>query len=187
MTIHTGDRATTQVIHPLAVLAGEGLLEEQSWPGVARVLLDQGFRWPALPELAALYEPEEYRVVSRLKNLATQTDRDLTGSPRLDPWDVIAGLYGRAWRLGMLDETLAMWRMDHVWFHIRDLQKDHSHGVRILWTAMGVKEFDDDHPSSDVPARAEAVLSEADSLLEPHALSYPLCEAIREAMDNAGY
>lgn len=80
----------------------------------------------------------------------------------LDPWDVIAGLYGRAWRLGLLDEILAMWRMDQVWLHIRGLQEDHSRGVRILWTAMGLKELDaDDHPSPGIPTRAEAVLAEA--------------------------
>ncbi|WP_405496122.1 hypothetical protein [Nocardia sp. NBC_00511] len=187
MTVPTSDHTVAQVIHALAVLADKGLLDESSWPAVARVLLDQGYRWQAAHDLAAMNDPEEYLVLGKLKDLAAQTELDLAGGPHADPWDVVAGLYGRIWRLGLLDAILAMWRMNHVWYHIRDLPHDHSRGVEILWTAMGLKELDDDHPSRDLPALAEALLAEADSLIEPGALSLRLCQAMREAMDAAGY
>lgn len=188
MSTSADDRATTQVIHALAVLADKGMLDEECWPGIARILLDQGFRWPAIRDLAALDDPTEYRVLLILKDLAAQTGRDLADGPIADPWDVVVGIYGRAWRFGLLNETLAMWRMDRVCFHLRRLPNDERcRGRRILWQAMGVKESDGEHPSVDVPAQAEAVLVQADSLLPPRALSYALCEAIRAAMDDAAY
>ncbi|WP_067693151.1 hypothetical protein [Nocardia jejuensis] len=188
MITNADDRATAQVIHALAVLADKGMLDEECWPGIARILLDQGFRWPAIRALAARDEPTEYRVLLILKDLAAQTERDLADGPIADPWDVVAGIYGRAWRFGLLDETLAMWRMDHVCFHLRGLPDDERClGMRLLWRAMGVKEADGEYPSADVPAQAEAVLAQADSLLAPRALSYTLCEAIRAAMDDAAY
>ncbi|MEV6073437.1 hypothetical protein AB0L82_43405 [Nocardia sp. NPDC052001] len=188
MIMNADERATTQVIHALAVLADKGMLDEPCWPGIAQILLDQGFRWPAIGDLAALDDPTEYRVLLMLNDLAAQTGRDLADGPISDPWDVVAGIYGRAWRFGLLDETLAMWRMDRVCFHLRGLPDDERClGRRLLRRAMGVKEADGEFPSADVPAQAEAVLVQADSLLAQRALSFALCEAIRAAMDDAAY
>ncbi|WP_458688494.1 hypothetical protein [Nocardia tengchongensis] len=88
--------ATTQVIHALAILATKNLLGEESWPDVARVLLDEGFRWPAVSGLAVMDRPYEQGLQSKLAELAAQIEHDLDDGARLDPWDVVAGLYGRA-------------------------------------------------------------------------------------------
>lgn len=57
MTVPTSDHTVAQVIHALAVLADKGLLDESSWPAVARILLDQGYRWQAAHDLAATTIP----------------------------------------------------------------------------------------------------------------------------------
>lgn len=179
---------TAQVVHGLAILAEEGLLAPDHWPGIATMLSEAGFRWPALTDLMKIEGYNEHAVIAALTELAAQIEPDLGDGPRLDPWDAVAGLYGRAWRLDLLDATLAVWRMDQVWFHAREFERRPGGGVDLMWSGMGVKEMDDGHSSSaSIERLAEAVLADADALLPADALEYALCRALRAAFDANGY
>lgn len=180
--------ATAQVIHGLTGLAAEDILFERCWPLIARVLLRQGFSWSALNDLAAMESRGDSVIETKLGKLHGQIDRHLGGAPRLDPWDVVAGSYGRAWRMDLIDPISAMWRIDNLWWRIRKLDRKDRGGLLVIWAGMGVKEQDDGtSPLQAIDDLAVDVLSEADLLIPPGAVDYELCKAVREALDANGY
>ncbi|MFD4352663.1 hypothetical protein ACFWPX_08890 [Nocardia sp. NPDC058518] len=181
--------ATAQVIHGLSAVAVDHLLVGCYWPSIAQVLLAQGFSWPALADLVAMDGDDDSALEVKLKELHDQVDRDLDTAPRLEPWNVVAGIYGRAWRMDLIDPTSAMWRMDSLWWQVRDLDDDEENdGIRLIWAGMGVKEQDDGElPWQAVDRLGVEVLTEADLLLPPRALDHSLCKAIRDALEANGY
>ncbi|WP_433560303.1 hypothetical protein ACQP1O_21540 [Nocardia sp. CA-151230] len=180
--------AAAQVIHGLTGPAVEGVLFERYWPSIAQVLLRQGFSWSALTELAAMETRDDSVIETKLGELHGQIDRYLRGAPRLDSWDVVAGTYGRAWRMDLIDPISAMWRMDNLWWRIRKLDRKDRGGLLVIWAGIGVKEQDDGTlPSQAVDMLGVDVLSEADLLIPPGAVDYELCKAVREALDANGY
>ncbi|MEV6103014.1 hypothetical protein [Nocardia sp. NPDC051981] len=180
--------ATAQVIHGLTGLAEEDILFEGCWPLIAQILVRQGFSWSALTDLVAMEARDDSVIETKLGELHGQIDRYLGGAPRLDPWDVVAGTYGRAWRMDLIDPISAMWRMDNLWWRIRKLGHEDRAGLRVIWAGMGVKEQDDGISLSQaIDSLGVEVLSEADLLLPPGAVDYELCNALREALDANGY
>ncbi|GAB2636486.1 hypothetical protein [Nocardia goodfellowii] len=180
--------ATAQVVHGLSALSEEDILFGQCWPSIARVVLAHGFSWTALADLVAMDGGDDSALDTKLTELHNQIDRYLEKSPRLDPWDVVAGIYGRAWRMKLIDPISAMWRMDNLWWQIRDLDYDNRDGLRIIWAGMGVKEQDIvDLPRQAVESLGTDVLTKADLLLPPDAVDRQLCKTIRDALEANGY
>ncbi len=178
--------ATAQVIHGLTALAEDPLLVECFWPTIAQIALDQGLSWAALTDLVAINICDA--IADKLGELHGQIDHYLADSPRLKPWDVVAGIYGRAWHMDLIDPISAVWRMDNLWQQIRDLDDEDSEGLDLIWAGMRVREQDDEFLTAEaIRSLAIKVLDKADLLLPPDALDRGLCKALREAFEANGY
>ncbi|GAB3211547.1 hypothetical protein GCM10027262_41330 [Nocardia tengchongensis] len=180
--------ATARVIHGLSAVIEDDVLVSRYWPSIARLVLDRGITYPAAVELARMEGEADAAIDSKVAELSQQLGRLLGDSPRLDPWDAVAGVYGRAWRMGLIDPTSAVWRMNSLWSQIRDLDESESDGLQIIWDGMQIKEQDDGSLSSEwIDRCGDELLARADELIPPGAIDRPLCESIREAMLANGY
>ncbi|MEU6744749.1 hypothetical protein ABZ914_00820 [Spirillospora sp. NPDC046719] len=171
---------TARVVQSLASSWADELLDNDSWPLIAKILLALGCDWPAATELAAMPVTSETAVLDAVKRLAEETGREMGDLPALDFWDIVCGLVARAWRFGVFDEIDAIYRMNGLWWQIRRLDRSHSQGLQLIWQGMGLKEM---HDHLDVTDEAAAMLTEADRLIPADSVNGPLCETVLHAVD----
>ncbi|MFB7719398.1 hypothetical protein [Nocardia sp. NPDC056100] len=177
-----------QIIHALSRLDDDGHVIGDEWPRLAQEMVRLDLNWPAICDLARLNDPAESEVSAKVAELSTQLEAHPGVHPRLDPWDVVVGLYGRAWRMDLIDHLDAMYRMEMVrglcYF---ELDASDSAAIYLFWRAGQVTEQDDyTLPTETVDFLCREVLEAADQLLPPGAVDYPLCQAIRKAMHANG-
>jgi hypothetical protein len=73
-----------------------------------------------------------------------------------------------------------MYRMDRLWWLIRDLDRTTSQGLQIIRQGMGLKELAD---FLDIRRDATALLAEADRLVPADAVDGALCQAVLDAVN----
>ncbi|MDL4772051.1 hypothetical protein QP090_07750 [Actinomadura xylanilytica] len=149
-----------------------------SWPRIAARLLQDGCRWPALTELAAIDGPSDQDAVleEKVARLAQQTRSGI--GPALNIWDIAAGLIACIWKHGDYDAGDAIAHLDSLWSIARhsDMKPGlRPEGVNIigegvaLWAGFA---------HVDVTAEAEQVLTRAVPLIPPDPFSAPVCHAV---------
>lgn len=180
---------SAQVIHALAELDDDGWLIGEGWPRLAQQVLRGGLELPAVVDLADMDGATESEVSCKVAELRIQIEAHLGGCPPLEPWEVLVGLYGRAWRMGLIDCLMAIWRMYQIrviCYH--ELEADDSAAPRMFtWVVQVTDQDDGTLPLATVDALCTEVLEVADRLLAPDAVDIGLCRAIREVLDANGY
>ncbi|MGI5321093.1 hypothetical protein [Actinomadura nitritigenes] len=170
---------TARVVQSLAASWADQLLDHDGWPEIARTLPALGCDWPAVTDLAAMVVTSRAAVLDAVERLAAQAGRAMGDRPALDFWDTVCGLVARAWRLKVFDEVAAVYRMDGLWWLIRDLDGSGGRGMQIIWQGMGITEM---HDHGDISGPATALLVEADRLIPADSVNGPLCEAVLDAV-----
>ncbi|MGW1991473.1 hypothetical protein [Embleya sp. NPDC001921] len=167
-----------QVIHSLAT-APQGTVEHDCRPEIANCLVGLGCRRPVVVDLAATAATSESSVDAMLTRLAEQSGRAPAGMPAPAFWDTVCGVVARAWRLGMFDETQAMYLMDGLWWQTRKLDERACRGLGLIKAGMGLKEL---IPFQDIDPEATVLLMEADRLIPVESVDAALCKAVLEAV-----
>lgn len=177
---------TAQVIHSLAASNEDhqmgflipDSLDDEAWPGIARLLLGLGCAWPAVVDLAAMTTVSQPAIADAVAR-AEQTGRELADLPVPDFWQVACGLIARSWRLGLYDSIDAMYQLEGLWWLIRDRPRSGSRGLQIIWEGMGLKEL---LAFYGISGEAVPLLVKADQFIPAGAVDGPLCTAIRHAI-----
>ena len=180
------DLETARFVHGLAVLIDDFVLCSEGWPRIVLAVGDLSRQWPAAVDLSGMTGAEESEIHAKVLELAEQLDVFLGDHPRLDPWDAVAGLLGRAWRMGLLDTFDAMVYLHNLWGPNTIPNESGRSGAWLIWAAEGVWEYDGfiaDGTTHIVERDGTPILIDSDALLSQDAVSRPLCIAVLEALN----
>ena len=148
-----------------------------SWPLIATRLLRDGYRWPALTELADMEgASDQDAVIDAVARLAQQTRSDV--GPAMNVWDIAAGLVAHIWKQGDDAASVAVLHLDRLWDavpHSDREQGSRSESVKIIGAGVACWAS---FAHADVTAEAEHILARALKLIPPVPFSVPVCHAI---------
>ncbi|UGT41844.1 hypothetical protein LTV02_39115 [Nocardia yamanashiensis] len=194
------DLEVVRFVHGLALLVDDYVLDTDGWPKIALSLEDLITRWPAAVDLARMSGAEESEIEAKVFEFAEQLDESIGDHPRMDPWDAVAGSYGRTWRMGLLDAFDAIVHMKNVSWHATVPDDPDRQGAELILSARGAYEMGDlyeeygpctpDCGSSAiriVEHFGTPILTKADALLREDAIPQRLCYAVRAAQSAAGH